>query len=460
MVSQRSSRFSVRSRLIVAIAVLVGAALLAAGLSMWIVESQRIEQTIDDSISQEFDEFRASFGADEKIGADDRLEAFLARNLPDDGEVVWRFPAQGGATYIGDENPDLLRSTEFLALVQKMRDEGGIRDFIAGGDEYRVGVLPVHQGDQSGALVVTRNVTEAKERLIDLLTTYALIGLLSLVIVVAVSSWLAGRLLRPITTLRDTARDISVGSLDGRLDVTGHDDLTDLQITFNQMLDRLEAAFSAQRTMLDDAGHELRTPLTVLQGHLEVMSADDPQDVAETRTLLLDEIERMSRLVDDLLMLAKAQRPDFVRPGIVDLASLGEGVAARCGALADRDWQTDLTAQGEASLDGQRITQALLQLAHNAVRHTQPGDTITIGSRSSPSTIEFWVADTGSGVPQQLRESIFERFTTTGSHDGFGLGLSIVSAIAEAHAGWVRLDDSPPGTGATFRLILPTKQEY
>ncbi len=459
MVRPRWAGFSVRSRLIVAIALLVGAALLAAGIAMWVVESRRIDQSIDASIQQEFAEFRASFGADEQIGADDRLEAFLARTLPDDGEVVWRFPASGGATYIGNEDPDLLRSPAFLALVQGLRDTGGLRTFSAGRDDYRVGVLPVHQADQRAALVVTRNVTQAQERLTDLLTTYALVGLLSLVVVVAASSWLAGRLLRPITTLRDTAREISAGSLDGRLEVTGHDDLTDLQITFNQMLDRLENAFSVQRKMLDDAGHELRTPLTVLQGHLEVMSADDPQDVTETKELLLDEIERMSRLVNDLLMLAKAQRPDFVRRELVDLAVLGEGVAARCGALADRTWQTDLDARGEALVDGQRITQALLQFADNAVRHTQPGDTITIGSRSSLTSVEFWVADTGPGVPPELREAIFERFTSTGSHDGFGLGLSIVGAIAEAHGGRVSLDDSSPGTGATFRLRLPIKED-
>lgn len=426
---------------------------------MLIVESRRIDQAIDASITQEFAEFRASFGADERIGADERLEAFLARTLPDDNEIVWRFPASGGATYIGDEDPALLQSAEFLALVQDLRAAGGIRYFTAGGDTYRIGVLPVHQGDQRAALVVSRNVDATKERLNDLLTTYALVGLLSLVIVVATSSWLAGRLLRPITTLKDTVRDISAGSLDERLEVTGHDDLTDLQITFNQMLDRLEDAFTAQRKMLDDAGHELRTPLTIIQGHLEVMSDDDPRDVAETKALLLDEIERMSRLVDDLLMLAKSQRPDFIRTEPVDLTQLGEGIVARCRALADRDWQANLQAHGVADIDGQRITQALLQFANNAVRHTHDGGTITIGSRSSLTSVEFWVSDDGPGVPDDMRESIFERFTTTGGHDGFGLGLSIVSAIAEAHGGTVRLDEPQPGTGATFRLRIPIRQD-
>ncbi|GAA3547575.1 two-component sensor histidine kinase [Aeromicrobium flavum] len=456
---RRWGSFSVRSRLIVAIAALVGATLLAAGITMWVVESRRIDQGIDAAITQEFAEFRASFGADEQIGADARLEAFLARTLPDNGEVVWAFPATGSPQYIGNSDRNLLDSPRFTALVRDLRTTGGMRTFESGGRRYRVGVLTVRQGDQTAALVVSRNRTLAQERLTDLLTTYALVGLLSLVIVVAASSWLAGRLLAPLTRLRHTARDISAGSLDERLEVTGHDDLTDLQITFNAMLDRLEAAFATQRRMLDDAGHELRTPLTVLRGHIEVMSERDPEDVLETKALLLDEIDRMSRLVDELLVLAKARRPDFVRLEPVDLEVLGQGVIARCRALADRDWRTDLAASGEALLDGQRITQAMLQFADNAVRHTQDGDTITIGSSAAGGVVEFWVADDGPGVPAELRAEIFDRFTTTGSHDGFGLGLSIVSAIAEAHGGAVVLDESPPGSGAVFRLRLPIVED-
>ncbi|MFO6453146.1 MULTISPECIES: sensor histidine kinase [unclassified Aeromicrobium] len=459
MVRPARPTFSVRSRLIAAIGLLVGAALLAAGVSMWVVESRRIDQSIDAAISQEFAEFRTAFATEPSVGADARLSEFLARTLPDDGEIVWMFPTTGGPSYIGDADRNLLDSPRFSALVEDLRATGGLRDFTAGGERYRVGVLPVQQGDAAAALVVTRDRTEATEQLNDLLITYALVGLLALVVVLAASSWLAGRLLQPLSRLRDTARDISAGSLDERLEVTGHDDLTDLQVTFNDMLDRLEAAFSTQRQMLDDAGHELRTPLTVLRGHIELMDPDDRAEVDETKALLLDEIDRMSRLVDELLVLAKARRPDFIRLEPVDLQTLGEGVVARSRALADRDWRTDLSAVGEAMLDGQRITQALLQFADNAVRHTQDGDTITIGSGATSTTVELWVADTGPGVPPELRDEIFDRFTTTGSHDGFGLGLSIVSAIAEAHGGTVVLDDPPSGSGAVFRLRLPRVQD-
>nr|WP_244632993.1 HAMP domain-containing sensor histidine kinase [Aeromicrobium sp. CFBP 8757] len=292
------------------------------------------------------------------------------------------------------------------------------------------------------------------------MTTYALLAALSVVLIAGLASWSAGRLLRPVRRLRETAQGISDGDLGGRLEVTGHDDLSDLQRTFNDMLDRLESSFVTQRQLLDDAGHELRTPLTVLRGHLEVLDLDDPDDVAATRELLLDEIDRMARLVDDLLMLAKARRPDFVRPHATDVESLTHGAIDRARALADRRWVLDAVARTSVPLDGQRITQALLQLSANAARHTSPGDEIGIGSRLHEGRVELWVRDTGTGVDPAIAVDIFDRFSRgDDSDDGFGLGLSIVSAIAEAHHGDVVLDatsDRATSPGATFRIRIPT----
>lgn len=456
-------RFSVRSRLIVTIGVLVAGSLIAAGIAMWVVESRRIDQRMRDSVAKEFEEFRTPVAAEAGLEADDRLRAFLSRNLPDQGEILWSFPTTGGPEFIGNADAALADSRAFRKLVASNTERGTITDFTVGGTDYIVGVLPVEQGRDRGALVITQNRSAAQQDLSDLLLTYALIGLLSLMLVLAASSWLAGRLLAPVTRLRQAAQEISAGSLDERIEVTGHDDLTDLQITFNEMLDRLEDAFTTQRQMLDDAGHELRTPLTVLQGHLEVMDRHDPDDVDQTTTLLLDEIDRMSRLVEDLLVLAKARRPDFVRREPTDLVALGDGLVARCGALAERRWDSRLEATGAGDVDAQRLTQAVLQLADNAVRHTGPDDTITIGTASGHDTLEIWVADTGPGVSPQLRADLFDRFSTSGHHDGFGLGLSIVQAIARAHGGSVTLDDPAPDpaapSGATFRMRIPLRAE-
>jgi signal transduction histidine kinase len=371
--------------------------------------------------------------------------------------MLWGFPTTGEPSYVGASDSRLQDAPAFTTLVNDLEDTGGTRVLSIDGNEYRIAVQPIVQGDQRAAFVVSHDVSASRKPLRDLMVTYALLSALSVLLIAAVASWLAGRLLQPVRRLRETAQGITEGDLSGRLEVTGNDDLTDLQRTFNDMLDRLEDAFATQRRLLDDAAHELRTPLTVLRGHLEVVAADDAADVEATRTLLLDEVDRMSRLVSDLLLLAKAQRPDFVRAEPTDVEALTNGALDRARGLADRTWMLDAATPALVSLDAQRITQALLQLAHNAVQHTSDGDEIGLGSMVIGNRLELWVRDTGPGVPGEMRDHLFDRFSQAEpGHDGFGLGLSIVSAIAEAHGGQAKLDDARTGrAGATFRLVIP-----
>lgn len=475
MTENRAPRYSVRQRLTLAVAVLTAAALVAVGATLFVLESRRIDRVIDASLAQEVGELRRlqAEGVDPETGnrfADpDRLISFfLSRNVPDAEENLWQFPVTGKPTFVGEGQRVLRTSPRFPALVERLGTTGGVADLDIGGRDYRVAVQPVEQGRQRAAFVVSHDVSGSREQLNELMVTYALLSALSVVLISAVASWLAGRLLSPVRRLRETAQGITEGDLSGRLDVTGNDDLSELQRTFNDMLDRLEEAFASQRRLLDDAAHELRTPLTVLQGHLEVLDLTDPDDVRTTRVLLLDEIDRMTRLVNDLLLLAKAERPDFVRLEGTDVEALTVGVLERARGLAERAWVLDGVARTTSQVDPQRITQALLQLADNAVRHTEPGDEIGIGSRLHEGNLELWVRDTGTGVSPTLRETIFERFAQGEDEQaGFGLGLSIVSVIAEAHDGRVVLDAPDgagpgpnSGAGATFRLVVPTGGQW
>jgi len=308
-----------------------------------------------------------------------------------------------------------------------------------------------------GTYVVAYALKPSQDALLDAGRIYALVAIASLALV-GLAGWLvAGRLLRPVRVLRDTAEEISHTDLSLRIPVTGNDDLSELTQTVNAMLDRLQAAFDTQQQFLDDAGHELRTPLTVVRGHLEVLEASNPAEVEDTRALVLDELDRMARLVGDLMVLAKARRPDFIRADIVDLDHLVEDVLGKASALGQRRWTIDALSGRAVDADGQRLTQALLQLAQNAVAHTCQDDEIAIGSAVGGGLVRLWVRDTGPGVAPQDATRIFERFgrvTTERGDDGSGLGLAIVSAIAAAHGGRAFVT-SEPGHGATFQITLP-----
>ena len=267
----------------------------------------------------------------------------------------------------------------------------------------------------------------------------------------------AGRLLDPLRLLTETAHSISESDLSGRIPVQGVDQIADLTMTFNEMLDRLQTAFASQRNFINDASHELRTPITIIRGHLELLG-DDPQERRETVELVTDELDRMSRFVDDLLLLAKAEQPNFLDLQIVDINSLTEELYTKAIALAERDWRLENLGVGLMVADRHRLTQAMMNLAQNATQHTSDGDVITLGSDITKGNAHFWVRDTGVGIALADQERIFERFAR-GSHsrrrsEGAGLGLSICSAIANAHGGRVELK-STLGFGSTFTIVIP-----
>ncbi|MDX2935810.1 HAMP domain-containing histidine kinase [Streptomyces ipomoeae] len=313
-------------------------------------------------------------------------------------------------------------------------------------------------GDEANAaFVVAFHPASEKQRADEVFQVLLAISGVALLMATGIAWVVAGRILKPVRLVRATAAQLTEQDLTRRIPVHGRDDVAALAETFNAMLDRLERAFAAQRQFVDDAGHELRTPITIVRGHLELMG-DDPGEREETIRLVTDELDRMSRIVEDLLLLAKAERPDFVRPEPVQLAELTADVYVKARTLGERDWQLAEVADREAELDPQRITQAMVQLAQNAVQHTTTGQTIRIGSRAEGSAVELYVVDSGPGVQPQDAQVIFERFRRGTARrgargSGAGLGLSIVRAIAEAHGGRVRLHDTEGG-GATFVLTL------
>lgn len=335
----------------------------------------------------------------------------------------------------------------------------------------------------SANLVVAINHSNEREdasRVARLLMITSAGGLL----LTAFMAWfLAGRMLEPVRRIREAADTISADDLSRRVPDDGPDEIVALAETVNAMLERVEDAYSTQREFLDDAGHELRTPLTVVQGNLDLLP-DDPDERAENMRIVQDELSRMTRIVEDLLTLARADRPDFLRPTPTDLSTLVIDVEAKIEVVADRDWTVLPYAEGEALLDPHRITQALLQFCSNAVRFTRPGDRIEIGCRIAepgeptipvghasgevPPTpageedgrrIVWCVRDQGPGIPEGEEESIFQRFHTArgqlrDGRGGTGLGLAIVATIARAHEGRA-FAYNLAGGGADFCIVIP-----
>ncbi|MEX5269328.1 sensor histidine kinase [Kocuria sabuli] len=362
--------------------------------------------------------------------------------------------------------------TTIAAVVEQARPgQTVVFDHEQNGRMLRLGVISVvlDEDPRQGYLVVGFDMSAQRQIVLDSLWRYLGIAALTMVVAGLAAYVLVGRVTAPITRLRRATEQISPDDLGRRVPVTQQDsDVGQLAANFNGMLGRIEAAFVEQRQFLDDAAHELRTPLTILHGNLELMDEHDPADVAETRAMLLDEIERMNRLVEDLLLLARAQRADFIRPGTVDVPPWLDDTMDRLRALGDRQWELEALAEGQIVADGQRLTQAVVQLAANAVKFSAPGDVVALGAAwaTGPAEpgrdgtwrhLEIWVRDTGVGVAPEDQQRIFERFgraETGRTVEGSGLGLAIVAAIAHGHGGTVGLRSSP-GHGATFTLRLP-----
>src|SRR5581483_10588695 len=220
-------------------------------------------------------------------------------------------------------------------------------------------------------------------------------------------------------------------------------EVTVLAESFNHMLDRLEEAFSSQREFVADASHELRTPLTVIRGQLEVLAAQEHPDEEEVRRverLAQAEITRLSRMVDDLLLLTQAERVDFLRPEAIDVRPFVDELWDGLSLTAERRFELAAVPAGRLRGDPDRLAQAVRNLAGNAIEHTAgPGGLVRLEVETlAGDRLRFTVIDDGPGIPESERERIFKRFHRLDSgrsraRGGTGLGLSIVRAIAEAH---------------------------
>ncbi len=378
-----------------------------------------------------------------------------------DGSILNR------STNLGDF--DLPLSAEGLAAVQ----HGATWTEIASADVDRLLVYSrplVNEGQLMGIVQLARSLADYDQTL-NTLRNILIVGGLVVTVLAFGAGWvIAGAALRPIHRITDTAQAIGTHrDFERRVNYTGPtDEVGQLAITFNTMLDELqdayrqtEQALQAQRRLVTDASHELRTPLTTIRGNLGLLERRPPiddEDKTAVLTDLVDETNRLIRLTNDLLVLARSDAGRPLRSESIDLQPLIDDTCRQANLLGTARTivcENDLAA----TLIGDRdaIKQVLLILLDNALKFTPAGGTITIGTALADRLVAIRIADTGSGIEPEALPHIFERFyradmSRTG--EGAGLGLAIAKELIEAQHGRITVE-SVVGKGSTFTVTLP-----
>jgi signal transduction histidine kinase len=460
---------SLTTRILVAFVGFLALAILASVLVTREVLLLRLDQRIDSELLQEAAELRRlARGGDPATGqplgsrVQRIFKVYFERNVPTRNEALITFVdgrpylrSRPRLPYRLDRDPELVAHWGRIADTERgnVQTPAGRVDYLA--------VPLLSQNETRGVFVAAIFRDREKAEVDTAVRAAGAVGAAVLLLGSLLAWRLARRIVQPVASLTRTARAISETDLARRIPVESRDEVGQLASTFNEMLDRLERAFESQRRFVDDAGHELRTPLTIARGHVELLE-DDPDERRQTVGLVVDELDRMRRIVDDLLLLAKHEQPDFLNLETVEVGALTDELYAKMTALAPRDWTVASRGRGVIVADRQRVTQAIVQLAENAAGLTEEGDRIELGSAVADGRARIWIRDRGPGIPYSDQQRIFERFRRGGDQrrsEGAGLGLAIVKAIAEAHHGRVEVE-SRSGEGATFTFVLPVDQPH
>jgi len=305
---------------------------------------------------------------------------------------------------------------------------------------------------------------EQRNQTLEHLLAYSLAALGVMTVVSGGVGWLlAGRVLRPVSSITAAARRASEQHLGERLALTGpHDELRELADTFDQMLERLDAAFASQRRFVADASHELRTPLTVMRTAIEVTMAK-PARTPEQLEVMAAKVARSAAqaeaLIEALLTLAASEQAQ-AGPELVYLATAAEDAAEAAAARArDLDLRVDTGLVAAPACGNRLLLERMVgNLVDNAVRHNIPGGWVSINTGTGEQRAWFEIANSGPVIPEELVPSLFEPFRRveerTSTRDGAGLGLAIVRSIGTAHGASVEAHSLPAG-GLRIMVTLP-----
>ena len=446
-------------RLTLAFAIAMAIVLVLVGVFVYLRVSSDLSSTLDDGLRTRVDDIARQLqtaGPDE-IGLggaqEEGAEDILSEVVRLDGTVVASSEGQSGGSVL---DPGQLaaagRSTSFL-------DAGGVPGIE---NDARLLARPVSTEDGSFIVIAGVSTGDRAETLSGLVKSFVIGGLLALLLASALGYGLATLAFRPVDEMRRRAGRITLERSGERLPIPASDDeIARLGRTLNEMLARIESSIERERSFVADAGHELRTPLAILRGELELGIRPD-RTADERRAAMrsaIDEADRLQRLADDLLSLARSDSSQLsLEPQLVAVADLLDRTRTRFGPRAEsEDRSIAVEAPPDVSwiLDPARIEAALGNLIENALRHG--AGRIDLVAAVAGDELELAVRDEGEGFPEEFADRAFDRFaraeagrTTSGS----GLGLAITRAIVEAHGGRIEIDRDH-GLGARVVIRIP-----
>jgi len=461
-------RLSLRARLVLAVLALATVGLVAANIATYSSLSSFLLDRTDSSL----DETAHSIS---QPGHDD------SPRIAPPGTVVQVRSLDGTTVVATVSRPTLpgyaAPSPKLPATIDPPRDTAGLEAvsyFTVGsagdgdGDRYRVRAS-IEDG-ASGMLVVATSLADVDSTLHRLLLIELLVTVVAIGGIAALGLWVVRLGLRPLGEIEDTAAAIAAGDLSRRVErAEERTEVGRLGLSLNAMLSRIETSFRVQeaserklRRFVADASHELRTPLAAVRAYAELFdrgAATRPADLERSMQGISRESQRMSVLVDDLLLLA---RLDDGRPLERVPVELDEvvGEAVETAQAVDPERPIDLRAESAVVVgDRVRLRQIVDNLLANVRAHTPPGSPVSVSLTRVDGTAEIAVSDAGPGLDEEHLAHVFERFyradaSRARASGGVGLGLAIVAAVAEAHGGTASAS-SEPGQGATFRIALP-----
>jgi len=466
---------SLRARLALAIAVILVAALGTAFVATYRGTGTQVQAQIDQDLRQEASAFeqkipllrvtRARVTKAAQRYIEDQVTSTVAPRLyvvrVAGGGIVSNLPELNPADSPGVAGPHR-ESPEARALRTAPLD---FSDVTVGGEQVRLYAIQVLRDERTVAIIAVGETTEGVTRAQSgVARTFLFAGTATLLAALVLGFAFATRLSRPLRRMATTAAEVRAGDLSKRIDARGrNDEVRVLADSFDRMLDRLEDAFARQRGFVADASHELRTPLTVIRGQLEVLARQrevTPADVRHVDEVVRTEVLRMERLVDDLLLLARADEGELLRPASLALRPFVTELFDALTLTAERRFELGDVPDGVLRADEDRLAQVVRNLARNAIEHTGPDGLVRLRVTARPrGWIEIAIEDDGPGIPPEQRDRVFDRFHRVDSSrargkGGAGLGLAIARAIVEAHGGRIRAGISPEG-GARVAFELP-----